>query len=153
MKIAIHSRKSIKKLIRDGFPACVAVISFCDVLRDTDESFDAVDYNGVAEELYQVAIEDIDIEELEEYGYSYDSYLVNVSDLAEFIYRAYERNMDIICQCEYGQSRSAGCAAAILEHFEKNGISVFRDYRYYPNRLIFNKVYEALEEKRRKLYE
>ena len=39
--------------------------------------------------------------------------------------------MDIICQCEHGQSRSAACAAAIKEHFEKSGIEVFADYRYY----------------------
>lgn len=147
MKVAIHSRESIEKLIRDGFPERVAVISFRDVLQDTRELYDAVDYRGVAEELYQVAIEDIDIEDLAEYGYSYDSFLADAGDLAAFIYRAYEGGWDIICQCEYGQSRSAGCAAAILEHFEKTGISVFRDYRYYPNRLIFNKVYEALEEK------
>ncbi|NLB62365.1 MAG: hypothetical protein GX802_08150 [Clostridiales bacterium] len=50
----------------------------------------------------------------------------------------------MICQCEYGQSRSAACAAAILEHFNNNGISVFADYRYYPNQLIFNKMLEAL---------
>ena len=52
--------------------------------------------------------------------------------------------MDIICQCEYGQSRSAACAAAIKEHFEKSGIEVFADYRYYPNQLIFNKLRDAL---------
>ena len=52
--------------------------------------------------------------------------------------------MDIICQCEYGQSRSAGCAAAILEHYEHRGIDIFRDYKYYPNQLIFNKIYDAL---------
>ena len=53
--------------------------------------------------------------------------------------------MDIICQCDYGQSRSAACAAAILEHFERNGISIFADYRYYPNQLVFNKVLKALK--------
>ena len=56
------------------------------------------------------------------------------------LYDAYEKGLDIICQCEYGQSRSAGCAAAILEHFQGNGITIFRDYKYYPNKLIFNKV-------------
>lgn len=51
----------------------------------------------------------------------------------------------IICQCDYGQSRSAACAAAIIEYFEHRGISIFADYRYYPNQLVFNKIYEALE--------
>ena len=53
--------------------------------------------------------------------------------------------MDIICQCEYGQSRSAGCAAAIREHFYSDGIKIFADYRYYPNQLVYNKVFDALE--------
>ena len=52
--------------------------------------------------------------------------------------------MNIICQCEHGQSRSAACAAAIKEHFEKSGIDIFADYRYYPNQLIFNKLRDAL---------
>lgn len=54
--------------------------------------------------------------------------------------------MDIICQCEYGQSRRAGCAAAILKHYEHKGIDIFRAYKYYPNQLIFNKIYEALNQ-------
>ncbi|MCM1166131.1 MAG: hypothetical protein NC299_14270 [Lachnospiraceae bacterium] len=53
--------------------------------------------------------------------------------------------MNIICQCEYGQSRSAGCAAAILEHFSHAGISVFSDRDYYPNKLVYNKFLDALE--------
>nr|WP_302628353.1 hypothetical protein [uncultured Eubacterium sp.] len=65
--------------------------------------------------------------------------------MAEFIKKANRKNMDIICQCEYGQSRSAACAAAILEYYEKKGISIFADYRYYPNQVIFNKIYNALK--------
>ena len=39
----------------------------------------------------------------------------------------------------------AGCAAAILEHFAGRGIDVFVDYRYYPNQLVYHKVFDALE--------
>lgn len=52
---------------------------------------------------------------------------------------------DIICQCEYGESRSSGCAAAIHEYFYKNGIDVFADYRYYPNQMVYHKVYDGLK--------
>ena len=52
--------------------------------------------------------------------------------------------LDILCQCEYGQSRSAACAAAILEYFDATGISVFADYRYYPNQVVYHKVMDAL---------
>ena len=63
---------------------------------------------------------------------------------------AIEHGMDIICQCEHGQSRSAACAAAIKEHFEKSGIEVFADYRYYPNQMIFNKLRDALSRRNHK---
>lgn len=53
--------------------------------------------------------------------------------------------MDNICQREYDQSRSAGCAAAILEHFYHTGISVFTDYKRYPNRVLYHKIFDALE--------
>ena len=39
----------------------------------------------------------------------------------------------------------AACAAAILQHFEKRGIEIFADYRYYPNQLIYNQIFDALE--------
>ena len=32
-----------------------------------------------------------------------------------------------------------------MEHFYKNGISVFADYRYYPNQVVYHKVFDALE--------
>lgn len=48
-----------------------------------------------------------------------------------------------------GQSRSVGCAAAILEHFYGTGISVFADYERYPNRVVFHKVYDSLERLKR----
>jgi protein-tyrosine phosphatase len=64
--------------------------------------------------------------------------------VAEFIHQAVTDGVEIVCQCEYGQSRSAGLGAAILEYYERRGIDIFRDYRYYPNQLIFNKAYEAM---------
>ena len=82
---------------------------------------------------------------LEDYNLTYDTYFPEANSLAEFIYNAKKDGLDIICQCEYGESRSSGCAAAILEHFYSNGISIFVDYRYYPNQLVYHKVFDALE--------
>lgn len=42
------------------------------------------------------------------------------------------------------QSCSTACAAAIKEYYNKNGISIFVDYRYYPNQLIYHKVFDVL---------
>lgn len=65
--------------------------------------------------------------------------------MAAFIVKAYIDGKNIICQCEYGQSRSAGCAAAILENFYRRGIDIFAEYKYYPNQVVYHKVFDALE--------
>jgi hypothetical protein len=43
-----------------------------------------------------------------------------------------------------GMSRSAACAAAILEYYCGSGISIFTDKRYCPNRIVFQKLFAAL---------
>ncbi len=145
MKVDIYSRKAIEKLLQNNFPKNAAVISFYDPVNPrTGESDKPVDYSHTANRVFTIAIHDIDLEVLQKYGLTYDTYFPEADDLAKFIYSAYNDNLNIICQCEYGQSRSAACASAILEHFYHNGISVFADYRYYPNQMVFHKVFDAL---------
>ncbi|MFR5876933.1 MAG: hypothetical protein ACLUFN_10650 [Eubacterium sp.] len=146
MKVSIYSRAEIEKLIDNDFPKNTAVISFYDPKGIRSDNLSPIDYKNKAEMVYQVAVYDIDIDVLDKYNLTFDTYLPEAKEIAEFIYKAKEKELDIICQCQYGQSRSAGCAAAILEHFEKNGISIFSDYRYYPNQLVFNKVLQALKD-------
>lgn len=146
MKVNIYSREEIEKLIDNDFPKNTAVISFYDPKGIRSDNLSPVDYKNKAEIVYQVAVYDIDIDVLEDYNLTFDTYLPEAKEIAEFIYKAKEKGLDIICQCQYGQSRSAACAAAILEHFEKNGISIFADYRYYPNQVVFNKILKALDE-------
>ena len=146
MKVQIYSRKAIEELLQSDFPENTAVISFYDPpSKRTGEVFKPVDYKGKAERVFAIPIHDIDIEILEDYGLTFDTYFPEVNSLAEYIQQAYKDGLDIICQCEYGQSRSAACAAAILEHYYNDGISIFADYRYYPNQLVFNKVKNALD--------
>ena len=145
MNVTILSRKAAETLLESAaFPKNAAVISFYSPEKARTGDYDPVDYKGKARKLFYACVPDIDIEALPGFGYTYDSYFPDVDDLSEFIMNAVEQGMDIICQCDYGQSRSAACAAAILERFERNGISIFADYRYYPNQLVFNKVYDAL---------
>ena len=44
-----------------------------------------------------------------------------------------------------GKAEVQDCAAAIHEYFYKDGIKIFADYRYYPNQMVYHKVYDALE--------
>ena len=145
MKVDIYSRKAVGHLMESGFPKNTAVISFYtqSVTKRLEEI--KVDYRGACERVFYVGIPDIDIEILAHYGYTYDTYFSEADELAKFILDAREKGMDVICQCDYGQSRSAACAAAILECFEHRGIDVFADYRYYPNQLVYHKVFDALE--------
>ena len=147
MKITICSRLQIEKLIWEGFPDKTAVISFYDpeTSRFIAEDYRPVDYKEKTDRLFRIPLYDIDLSVLPEYGLTYETYFPEADALAEFIHSAKTDGYDIICQCEYGESRSSGCAAAILEYFYKNGISVFADYRYYPNQVVYHKVLEALE--------
>lgn len=147
MNISIYSRTNMEKLVEKGFPKNTAVISFYDPVGIRSNNTNPFDYKGLPEMLFQVAVYDIDLEILEDYGLCYDTYLPEANKLAEFIRTAHSRGLDIICQCEYGQSRSAACAAAISQYYYKNGIDIFADYRYYPNQLIYHKVFKALQKK------
>ena len=145
MKVEIYSKKAIKELMDKGFPQNVTVISFYTPNNKWEGMQSPVDYSGLCNNVFYVGIPDIDIEILAEYGYTYESYLAQADELAKFIREAKANNLDIICQCDYGQSRSAACAAAILQHFEGRGIDIFADYRYYPNQLIYHKIFNAFE--------
>lgn len=145
MEVSIYSRKAIKKLMDKGFPQNTAVISFYTPKNKRDYEEKRVDYIDVCDRVFYVGIPDIDIEILSEYGYTYKTYLAEADELAKFIDKAKENGLDIICQCDYGQSRSAACAAAILQYYEGRGIYIFADYRYYPNQLVYHKIFDALE--------
>ena len=145
MNVLIYSHKDIENLISSGdFPKNVLVISFHNPPNKYDDGT-PMDYSGVCDNVIYVAEFDFDLSYIQQQGRTYEDYFKNADEVAERVYDAYENNLEIICQCEYGQSRSAACAAAIREHFFKDGITIFSDYRYCPNQLVYHKVLDALE--------
>ena len=145
MNVTICSRKRAEELLRNGFPPRTAVISFCDPpSADRPAPTPPLDYTGAAARVFTVAVRDLDLSVLPDVGLTYDTYLPEADALAAFIYQASADGLHILCQCEYGQSRSAACAAAILEYFDGTGISIFADYRYYPNQVVYHKIIDAL---------
>ena len=149
MNVSIYSRAAILRLIDTGtFSVNTAVISFYDPPDGKRKSLGKVDCSFVADRVFYVAARDIDPPVLEQEGLTYADYFPEADDLAEFILQAEAEGMSILCQCEYGQSRSAACAAAIRQFFHKDGIEIFADYRYYPNQMIYHKVIDALERTR-----
>ena len=147
MKITVCSRRGMEKLIEKGGLPNTAVISFYDPPRAGRPNRPPVDLGGKIDRFTQIALLDLDPSALANAGLSIETYFPEVDALAGFILRAKQDGLDIICQCEYGQSRSAACAAAILQFFCKRGIDVFADYRYYPNQLVYHKVLDALTKK------
>ena len=47
-------------------------------------------------------------------------------------------------QCEMGMSRSAGIAAAIMEHFDIDSKEILESNQYYPNRLCYDLTKNAI---------
>ncbi len=145
MNVTICSRKDAENLLCTGFPPRTAVISFYDPPSPRNAApVPPPDYNGKAERVFTVAVNDLDLKALPDVGLTYETYLPEADALAKFIHQARTDGLDILCQCEYGQSRSAACAAAILEYFDGTGITIFADYRYYPNQVVYHKMMDAL---------
>lgn len=47
-------------------------------------------------------------------------------------------------QCEMGMSRSAGIAAAIMDHFDIDSKEILESNQYYPNRLCYDLTKNAI---------
>ena len=49
----------------------------------------------------------------------------------------------VVCQCEAGISRSAGCAAALARIYDGDDKWIFGSHRYFPNMRVYRKILEA----------
>ena len=88
MKVDIYSRKNIEELKKSGFPEHTAVISFYTDRGKSASACERVYYGGVCDTVFYVAVPDIDVEILSEYGYTPETYLDGADELANFIYQA-----------------------------------------------------------------
>lgn len=142
LDIQIKSRNEIEKMT---FAPRTALISI------TDYGFDFAELKNEPSYLLQLAFDDVSMDELEDLTEEeMEKYHMLTDEQAKQIvefYHSVHNKVDIlICQCEHGQSRSAAIASAIMEYRNGNGIDVFIDDRYYPNKTIFKKVFKQLEE-------
>ena len=85
-----------------------------------------MDYSRVCDHVFYCELDDLDLDVLERRGVSYKAYFPEADDLAKFILTAHAQGM-------------------ILEYFYHTGISVFADYKRYPNQVVYHKVLDALE--------
>lgn len=137
MKVSILSKSELFKLFeKKELTSKTAVVSFADEEDDFLELPNNVDH---------LKIVFYDIRPSSTVPEHYDKLLPEAPDIARFVSNKIKEGKDIICQCDYGISRSAGLAAAILERYAHKGLDVFSDYRYTPNQFVYNKVLKELK--------
>lgn len=152
MKIRIFSKTAIEKYTNNPLMERTAIISI------TDYGFDFAELKNQPLYLYQISFNDVDndviVDDLgdnpndierkaieEKYHMLSDQ---QAKEIANFYFSICDKIDCLICQCEHGQSRSAGVAAAIMEYRNRKGIAIFSDDRFYPNKVVFRKVLAAL---------
>jgi hypothetical protein len=138
MRISICSRNAIYKMIKEGIADNTAIISFGDTIEDYVKFPKGTD-------VLQIAF--YDVRPFTVAKHHYDRILPQAKEIADYIICKRKEGKDLICQCDYGVSRSAGCAAAILEMWDHKGLEIFADYRYTPNQFVYNKVLKELRER------
>ena len=65
--------------------------------------------------------------------------------IADFARRMHKQVERFIVHCEFGQSRSAGIAAALIKYFEGHDGGIFMNKRYNPNRTCYRYVLKELQ--------
>lgn len=155
MQTAILNRRFMEERGTLPFPDTTAVIS----ITDFGHSFAELDY----EPLYRLklAFDDVDGDVFEEgldaaairekWETLTEKYHMFSDEQAREIAAFYRKILacgvdTLIVQCEFGQSRSAAVVAAIREFENRDGIEIFADERYYPNKVVFRKTLAALRE-------
>ena len=137
IKIEIESRKSIAIRAKEPFSPFTSLISIADANAD----FEVLEYEPT--HVLQVKFDDVD-----ESDEPQDKHHIltdeQAKEIADFIMKANTLANTLIIQCEYGQSRSAAIAAAARQYYFGDGIEIFADERYYPNRFIYQKALNAL---------
>jgi len=157
MKIKITGRQGIEAFAKEPFSPHTALIS----ITDSGGEFAALEHQP--EHLLQLRFDDITSQDAQEefehhrgrkptedekHLLAEQFHLISdaqAREIAAFVNKVKDSAALLICQCEYGESRSAAVAAAVIEHFQGSGIVVFADDRYFPNKMVYRKVYEALK--------
>ncbi len=156
MKLEIHSFESIQKRANTPFEPHTALISIGDpdapqpTLVHKPENvlrlvFDDITHEEARDRLELPPLPD---DELELLLAKYNTILFTdemAQTTARFILNHAPHTDKFICQCEFGQSRSAAVAAAIAEFFGGHGKIIFMDKRYSPNMLVYRKLLETMQ--------
>ncbi len=158
MKLLISSFDKLQRRAKQPFSPGTTIISIGDpemdppILEYKPDHYLRLVFDDITLEDLRIALElppmaENDLEKLltEQY-YTYPFTKEIARQTAEFIQAHLANTSVLICQCQFGQSRSAGIAAAIAEYLSGQGQRIFDDPRYSPNQLVYTRLLEALGE-------
>ena len=154
MKIGIFNRPDIEELAQSPFKEKTALISM------TDYDDENAELENNPEYLLRLKFDDVDndifldmqgnVIPKEKHESIAKKYHIitdeQAKEIADFIMEIKDKADFLICQCEHGQSRSAAVAAAVTEYLNRDGIKIFSDDDYFPNKVVFRKVYKYLKQ-------
>ncbi|MCD7982306.1 MAG: hypothetical protein LUF32_08360 [Clostridiales bacterium] len=147
MKIRILDRRTLEEVSRKPFNQNTMLISISDFKKQIPCLENIPDY------CLFLHFDDLNVPEsrpaIHETDSSYFSRKFSwfqAQKIAGFVKKYLYEVDDIICQCEYGVSRSAAVAAAISEYTEGCGKDIFNDLKYHPNPGVYTMTLAALEQ-------
>ena len=132
----IMNRKEARYASGETSAPTTAIISITDVGDEQNEFYPAS---------WIYAVLHIQFDDVIERGHNCIT-KTNAQEIAEFALENYDKAERLIVHCEFGQSRSAGVAAALCQHFEGHDNGISTDPRYFPNWTCYKYVLRALEE-------
>lgn len=150
MDIRIMGRERLEMISLFPFPPETAVISI------TDHDAPPVQLKNRPQHLLRLSFDDVDLACLnidvdrrktseEELIAKYHLCTTAHAEKIAKFYQSVSSSVGLlICQCEFGQSRSAAVAAAIAEFHMRSGIDIFADQRYFPNKRVYHLTIDAL---------
>ena len=147
MNIEIMGREELMELAKEPFPRETSIISITDsddpdvVLEHQPERILRLKFDDVSDEIFEELLgRKPTVREMHLISSRFHMLSnAQTQQMANFVLSTPSEGT-LICQCEYGQSRSAGVAAAVMEHYYRKGIHIFADARYYPNKHVFRKL-------------
>ena len=102
MNVRIMSRKAMEEHLAQGVLENTSIISFYDPIgsgkRRKESDYRPIFFEGKCENVFSVAIHDLDPEALADFGLTVEGFFPEATELARFIYDAKNENRDIICQ-------------------------------------------------------
>lgn len=151
MKVLIMSREALLQAAKTPFSVGTAVISITDseaddvVLSNQPDKILRLKFDDVSDEIFEELLgRKPNVREMHQIAKRLRMLSnTQTQQMADFILGLKNKGT-LICQCEYGESRSAGVAAAVMEYYYRKGINVFADARYYPNKHVYRKLLGSL---------